>query len=193
LGKVSKSLIALFCFVPVMLSFAGPESKHEASSTLGFPVISYLAHMQQTYTFVLIGEAERSFLFFDVYDIAYYRSVSQSNKSNYAELLTLNYERDLPKEKVHNALSEGLEKNLSNHDFQALSQEITKLVSSINTDVKEGDSLKIFFKPEGKVSFYYNNVRVSSFSNTALSRALRAIWLGGQSVVDQAMLTKGLN
>jgi hypothetical protein len=140
-------------------------------------------------TLDLIGEAERTFLFFDVYDIAYYKELLLSKGVSLNEALYLKYERNLSKEKIHEVLEKGIKSNLTSQDFRSLSSEIDSLLSTIGKDIYDGDVLTILKSPNGQLSFLYNRSFVYKLDNSLLANAVWDIWMGEKSVIDRESLT----
>lgn len=184
-------LLAVLSFLPYSDSIAQEGGSGTPTSELGFPRHILFEYNAQDLPFVLIGEAERSFLFFDIYDVAYYQSNSIDPGSE-LEFLYLVYERDLAKEKVHGALRQGVKSNLKPSEWDEILLELEALLLSIDHDVSAGDTLKILKISNSKIAFFYNGQSIASFNNVLLVSALWAIWLGENSVVDRDSLTGNL-
>ncbi len=181
-------LLAVLSVLPQGCRVAQAGSHEALLSDLGFPRELVFEYLGQDFPFVLVGDAERSFLFFDIYDVAYYRSMLHGAASG-LEILSIVYERDLAKEKIHKALRQGLKDNLQSDEWGGVSLEVEALLLSIENDVKAGDTLNILKVSEDKLTFIYNGQSIASFNNVLLVRALWAIWLGENSVVDRDSLS----
>lgn len=188
-------LAALVSFLIVLcpnIGFAENDSSEAFKSRLGLVSTLSVSVGSHNRLLSLTGESERSFLFFDIYNIGYYvERISNQEESN-IEALYLVYERDLGKEKVHDALRKGIEKNLKEGQFEEVSTDVDELFESISSDVKEGDTLEILKDRKGRLTFFYNEKKVYSISKALLARALWNIWMGDHSVVDRESLLKGL-
>lgn len=162
------------------------EVGKEGRSELGFASEFRVKVGQATQLLAFWGESERSFLFFDIYNIAYYGL----ELGRAPEVLHILYERDLPKEKVHSALKDGLAKNLTETEYKSLSVEVRELLESIGSDIKKGDSLSVMKMSSIKLDFHYNDQHVYTVTEPLLIAALWDIWMGKHSVVDKDALTK---
>ena len=185
------SLVSLLIVLCPDKGFADNNRSEVFKSQLGFVSTLSVDVGGHNRVLSLVGESERSFLFFDIYNIGYYAERFSNKEESIIEVLYLIYERDLGKEKVHAALKKGIEKNLKEGQFEEVSDDFENLLEGINSDVREGDTLEILKDRNGILTFLYNKKKVYSISKALLAGALWDIWMGDHSVVDRESLLKG--
>lgn len=180
--------IILFASINIDKSIAEEIQGARVASSLGLDPELLIELEEQEYSLRLVGEAERSFLFFDVYNIGYYSELLVAKNVQNVELLHLIYERDLSKEKVQSVLREGIEENIESNKLANVDSEVTRLLGSIGSDIKAGDTLSILKHTNGTLALLYNDRFVYLVTIESLSSAIWNIWMGSKSVVDRDAL-----
>ncbi len=99
---------------------------------------------------------------------------------------------EVSKEKLINGWTEGLEKNLSEKEFNQFKR-ILRAFNSFFTTVKKGDVIDIHFVPEMGTTVSINNNPRGTVENDAFFTALLKVWLGKEPAdedLKQGMLGK---
>jgi len=120
----------------------------------------------------LIGKANFSYLFWDVYKIELYAN----DKSLNDELaLKLTYKRKLYGDKIaQRSIDEISKQNCG--DKENYNNWLTKM-KAIFPDVKKGDTLTGIKEKLGTTTFYKNKTKIGQFKNKTLSNCFFNIWL----------------
>ncbi len=90
------------------------------------------------------------------------------------------FARNIDAKRIREGLIEGVGRTLQPSDTR-----IVKDFSAIlrNTrDAKKGDEVMTLFEPDGTIIFYYNGFLVGFVRNTALAQAMKAAYLGPNSL-----------
>jgi len=177
-----------------MLSFAtfsgdvvpGPEKAFE--SRMDFLSVIKLDFENKDLYFSQIGEAERKFLFFSIYDVAYYLSEANDDGLQGSALL-IQYKRDIAVKKIHAALTDGFKENINAKGFKLIEPKLERLLEKIDKDITEGDILLMYKLLDGRVLFYFNNQLLLAIQGQIFAETLWSIWLGKNAVVNNVKLT----
>lgn len=115
----------------------------------------------------LVGKGKLTYIFWDVYLIAYYKNGENS-------LITLNYLRDIDKETTTKGWKEGLK------EFDGLSKQLEWL-KTVTVDLKENDNLEIW-KVNKKVIFILNKKLLGESADPDLFKYIHYPWIGKNSI-----------
>lgn len=125
----------------------------------------------------LVGTAELSILWFDVYEAQLKTANGAFDKFTTPMQLILNYQRDIAAQK----LLEETDKQLASRVPEDTRRIWIEQLQAIWPDVKKGDQLIIQTELSGRGDFFFNGEWVGAVEETNFSQNFVQIWLGYQS------------
>ncbi len=134
------------------------------------------------------GVSRRSFLFFRVYDIAFFSSGTFTLESpSYPYALWINYRRSISKDKVDKAMQEGLTRNTSDEQKSHVISQYTQQLGQRLRNVAEGDRLQLI-RLERDHALVLIGDNTFALRDAIFLDSLFAIWLSAASVVERGEL-----
>ena len=128
-----------------------------------------------TSSYNLIGKGRLTQFIWDIYDVYLFSSDKSFYRAN-SLVLSFEYRRDIPKEKIiKSTLEEMVKQNVV--DTTTLLQWREFLQRCIQTSQK-GSKPYIHWLPSGNITFFYGNVESCSINNRLFSTSFIDIWLG---------------
>jgi len=123
----------------------------------------------------LIGEGTLKVLMWEVYDLRLYTDGTTFSWQD-KFMLEFNYSRELKKESVIDAsLKEfKLQPNVTDKDIKAWEVFLLQVIQP----VQKGTKANVFWDPEGKIIFHYEDSQPLTIKNEGFARAFLNIWLG---------------
>ena len=128
-----------------------------------------------TNSYNLIGKGRLTQFIWDIYDVYLFSSDKSFSRAN-SLVLSFEYRRDIPKEKIIKSTLEEMEKQ-NVVDTTTLLQWGEFLQRCIQTSQK-GSKPYIQWLPSGNVTFFYENVESCSINDRLFSTSFIDIWLG---------------
>ncbi|MDX1453669.1 MAG: chalcone isomerase family protein [Oleiphilaceae bacterium] len=152
-------------------------------------------------TYAQLGSARRTFLFFDVYDVALYiprqdvaRLSASTNRATHilnsrqSKQLYLKYARDIGVKKVREVLRDGFQNNASAEQWMRQQDRFERFTAKISSDISEGDQLVLAWSEACGLQVQLNGALVLEDGDPEFTRILLSIWLGDQAVVEREAL-----
>ena len=126
----------------------------------------------------LIGEGTLKVLMWEVYDLRLYTDGTTFSWQD-KFMLEFNYSRELKKESVIDAsLKEfKLQPNVTDKDIKAWEVFLVQVIQP----VQKGTKANVFWDPEGKIIFHYEDSQPLTIKNEGFARAFLNIWLGDKT------------
>jgi len=192
-GIINRCRSFILLLVTLIFTLSTLAEAPKSESRLDFPESYNVTVEDWEYQLSFMGEAKREFFFFDIYDVAYYRSVhppqsTTDNAGRAAQLLHIRYMRELPPQKVRDALRKGFLQNSSQEEWVKVNPTLEAFLSQIDRPVKRGDRLDIIWLNNGSVHFQLNNKSMKSYRDKLFMRILWSIWMGDEAVVNRKAL-----
>ena len=165
-------LTMVLCSLP---AFA--QSKDE-SENLSYSVQNQNLLLSNGKSFKATGQAEFSYLFWDVYNSTLFNAKGEFNKdSAWHEqgpvVLEIHYKRDIKaKDLIDSTVEQWQHLKISNADYEAY----VSWLSETWPNLKKGDKLALLMYPDHSV-FFYNNQFLSKQDNPAFGKTFLDIWL----------------
>ena len=103
--------------------------------------------------------------------------------------IIMKFARDVGKDKIREAYTEGLEKTLGAIDKSPLKAEAEKFLAMFNDDILENDQIAIYGKGSA-INVFVKGKEKGTVDNGKLAEAIWSIWLGPKPVTED--LKKGL-
>ena len=190
------TLLWICCLAPLQCVAA-----HDAS---GFSEQLTFTEKGEDITLSLTGVAERSVLFFDVYTLAHYSTEDISAgsdkqqiyndilESNTTKQISILFNRDLKAKQIAGKLSDGVQDNCADDEFQQIESDLALFKNVINQDVKKNDKFSLRWLHDGRLIMLFHGEQVGELDNPLLAKLLWSIWFGEQSVVNRKDLVQNL-
>lgn len=169
-----------------------------ASAAVGPALPSTLQITEQavTHELDLTGTAERSFLFFRVYDIAHYAERAGSVpfspnavvEDGPAKALRITFARKLGMQRIREEFARTLRRNAQPQWLADAEQTIAAFIAAIDRDTRAGDRLSLYWLAGGRVRAEFNGEQAFSATDTAFAKLLWSIWFGADPVCDREQL-----
>ncbi len=147
------------------------------------------------YSLQLTGVAVRKKMVFKVYGMAHYMQEPQklSEEAAYkailtdgkAKQITMNFARDVDKQKIQDTYRDGFKENVSAEDFKKIQSAIDQYVGFFSKDVKENDQFVIRWLPGGTITAIVQGEQKPAITNPVFAQTLWTIWFGEDSIVDR--------
>lgn len=131
-----------------------------------------------------VGTGSFSWMFFKVYDGAYYQdaqNLDQQPLDNVAKRLVLQYHRKLTAKQFRKSGNGFLEKNLDSQTLDSLSDRLRKLNDAYK-DVQKGDRYALTYLPGKGTTLALNGESLVTIPGQDFAQAYFSIWLGDDPV-----------
>lgn len=131
-----------------------------------------------------VGTGSFSWMFFKVYDGAYYQDAQNPRQpplDNVAKRLVLQYHRKLTAEQFRKSGNGFLEKNLDPQTLDSLRDRLRKLNDAYK-DVQKGDRYALTYLPGHGTTLALNGQPLVTIKGQDFARAYFSIWLGEDPV-----------
>ena len=169
-------------------AFAGVEP--------ALPTTMQITEQDITHQLDLTGTAERSFLFFHVYDIAHYAesagpvpfSPDAVIEDGPAKALRITFARKLGVERIRDEFAKTLRRNARPQWLADAEQTIAAFIAAIDRDTRAGDQFALYWLAGGRVRAEFNGERAFAATDTAFAKLLWSIWFGADPVCDREQL-----
>lgn len=150
----------------------------------------------------LSGQVIRKKLFFDIYHIAHYmpwsrldardyplsQAIEHVLSGEYPQQIDIVFQRDIKAEKIREVLEQGIRKNSSRAEFEAIANELARFKQAIDTDIPAQAHLRLRWLPSDTLIAYYQDRETLRMSNPLFARLLWSVWFGQKAVVNKEKL-----
>lgn len=170
----------------------------ERSSKTDFDKTVTFTHGGQTFNLEATGTSLRRKWFVKGYAIASYiqnpvkgdqeaviKDVFSTDK---AKQITMIWLHKLPLALIREGFQESLQKTLKENEYTTLKPEIDKFLAFFKAEAQVGDVIVLRWLPGGYLELSINDEKLGSMVSVDLAKALWAIWLGPDSVVNRKQL-----
>lgn len=187
-----------------MISSINAEEVKDSMTGVSFPSEVSFNEGSKSYQLKLTGVSTRQKFFLKIYSIASYIENPEFfnsdqdalnyilNETSLAKQLTMHWIRGIGVEKLREAYHEGIQKTLTQEQFQSLQKEINTFLNLFNKGSNAGDIYILRWLPKGKLTLDVNGQRIGEIVNTTFAKAVWEIWLGDHSVVKRDRLVSNL-
>lgn len=186
--------VLLLCSVSVTAS----NTIIERSSNTEFDKTVSVTHKGQTLSLDATGASLRRKWFVKGYAVAHYmqnpvkgdqetviRDIFSGDKTKQITMIWLH---KLPLALIREGFQESLHKTFKDNEYAANRADIDKFLNFFKADAQVGDVTVFRWFPGGYLELYHNDEKLGSLVNLDLAKALWAIWLGPESVVDRKQM-----
>jgi hypothetical protein len=188
----SLTLALLFASASMLIA---QETVKENSTGKSFPTTITVSHGGKTLQLALTGTTVRKKIVVKVYAIAHYMQDPPKGKESdvlaavltdgKAKQITMEFVREVGKEKIQGAYRDGFEENATKDELKAIAPLVEQFVGYFTTDVKENDIFIVRWLPGGVVQAQVQGTEKPAITNATFARILWSIWFGGDSIVDR--------
>ncbi|MBJ2128487.1 chalcone isomerase family protein [Alteromonas sp. IB21] len=160
--------------------------------------------MNNTDALSLSGTTIKKRFFFKVYRLSHFMEKPKGDFSTRDSLITfilnantqqrieLEFLRDVTRNQIEEALMQGIEQNNANSDLSQIKQDIERLSSGFQDEVKKHSTLTLSRLSKEKLKVFFNNTLVVETESKALADALWSIWFGEDPIVDTEDLVQNI-
>jgi hypothetical protein len=191
------TLVLPLLFASTTLLFA-QETVKENSTGKSFPTAISVSHGGKNLPLTLTGTTVRKKLIVKVYAIAHYMQDPPNGKESEiypavlsdgkAKQLTMEFVREVGKDKIQGAYRDGFEENATKEELKAISPLVEQFVGYFTGDVKENDRFIVRWLPGNVVQAQVQGTEKPAITNATFARVLWSIWFGEDSIVDREEL-----
>jgi hypothetical protein len=188
----SLTLALLFASASLLVA---QETVKENSTGKSFPTTITVSHGGKNLQLALTGTTVRKKIVVKVYAIAHYMQDPPKGKESdvlaavltdgKAKQITMEFVREVGKEKIQGAYRDGFEENATKDELKAIAPLVEQFVGYFTTDVKENDMFIVRWLPGGVVQAQVQGTEKPAITNATFARILWSIWFGEDSIVDR--------